>query len=254
MYPTLFISHGAPNTILYDSSTKLNLRKFANSIKQPKYIICFSAHYTSRSLKIINPKTNNLMYDFYGFEKELYSFEYNIKSNENQTLKIIKHLQNNNINISIDENRNSYDHGVWTSLYMLYETVDIPVIQLSIPLSFSYEELINLGEVLQIFKNEAIIISSGGLTHNLSDISNSQNIKQYAKEFNQIVVNIIKHQDKQELLNITNSKLFYQNHPTNEHFLPLFIAFGNAINKKGISINSEIIYSSISMESFAFDY
>lgn len=48
-------------------------------------------------------------------------------------------------------------------------------------------------------------------------------------------------------------QIFIKNHPSIEHFLPMFIAFGNAINKKGKSFNSEMLYSNISMESFIFD-
>ena len=56
-----------------------------------------------------------------------------------------------------------------------------------------------------------------------------------------------------ELKNIQKNTNFYKNHPSIEHFLPMFIAFGNAINKKGKSFNSEMLYSNISMESFIFD-
>ncbi len=52
------------------------------------------------------------MYDFYGFEEELYRFKYNIKSNKELTTNLINNLKNENINISIDENRVSFDHGV----------------------------------------------------------------------------------------------------------------------------------------------
>ena len=59
---------------------------------------------------------------------------------------------------------------------------------------------------------------------------------------------------KEKLLDITRDEMFYQNHPTPEHFFtPLYIAFGNAKDKKGISFNSEMFYSNISMESFIFD-
>ena len=54
-------------------------------------------------------------------------------------------------------------------------------------------------------------------------------------------------------INIAKNINFYKNHPSTEHFLPLFIAYGNAINKKGKSFNKEMIYSNISMESFIFD-
>lgn len=253
MYPTLFISHGAPNVVLYESSSVINFKKFSKKLQKPEFIIIFSAHYTSSSLQIIDYSSDQLLYDFYGFEKALYEFEFDIKSDKKLTLEVMKHLTNKNISINLDKNRTTFDHGVWTTLSMLYDTLDIPVIQLSIPLSYTPKELINLGEALQEFKNRALIIASGGVTHNLRDISSNTNVKEYAQEFNDYVTDTINKGDKEELLNSINHKLFFKNHPSNEHFLPLFIAFGNAINKKGISFNSEMVYSNISMESFAFD-
>ncbi|MCT7529859.1 DODA-type extradiol aromatic ring-opening family dioxygenase [Aliarcobacter cryaerophilus] len=218
----------------------------------PKYIIIVSAHYVTKNLKVINPITNSLMYDFYGFEKELYEFKYNIKSDINLTNNLIEKLKNQHIDISIDENRISYDHGVWSVLSLIYEKLEIPVIQLSIPISYSINELLNLGEKLKIFKNEALLIFSGGVTHNLSEMGYG-NTKTYANEFNDTIKNIIENANVEELENISKDKNFYKNHPTTEHFIPLLLAFGSAFNKKGESFNSEILYSNISMESFIFD-
>lgn len=253
MYPTLFISHGAPNIILGNSFSLKNINKFAKSLKKPKYIIIFSAHYVTKNLKILDYEKPELLYDFYGFEKELYEFEYEIKSDKNISHKIIDHLNNKGIDISIDKGKNSYDHGVWTTLSMMYEKLDIPVIQISLPQNYSNEQLIKVGTVLQEFKNEAMIITSGGLTHNLRDMTATTNTKPYAKEFNDYILEAITKGDEQMLLDSVNNENFYMNHPTPEHFLPLFIAFGNAQNKKGISFNSEMVYSNISMECFVFD-
>jgi len=79
MYSSLFISHGAPNIILQDSLSKANIKSFAKGLEKPKYIIIFSAHYVTNDLKIINYENNDLLYDFYGFEKELYEYEYEIQ-------------------------------------------------------------------------------------------------------------------------------------------------------------------------------
>ena len=253
MYPTLFISHGAPNIILSDSKSKRNFEKFALSLELPEYIIIVSAHYVTKDLKIISPEANKIMYDFYGFEDELYKVKYEINSDENLTLDLIEKLKKENINISIDENRKSYDHGVWNVLALMYEHLEIPVLQISIPTSYDINQLINLGEKLQQFKDEALIICSGGITHNLGDMSMNPNIRNYAKEFNDDMVDIIENAKEEKLKNIQENINFYKNHPTSEHFLPLFIAFGNAIDKKGKSVNSEMQYSNISMESFIFD-
>ncbi|MGA1931668.1 DODA-type extradiol aromatic ring-opening family dioxygenase [Arcobacter sp. YIC-464] len=253
MYPTLFISHGAPNIILGNSFSKKNINKFSKTLDKPKYIIIFSAHYLTNDLKILDYEKPELLYDFYGFEKELYDYEYEINSNEEISLKVMKHLNNHNLNASIHKGKNSFDHGVWTTLSMMYKNIDIPVVQISLPKSYSYEQLITLGEALKDLKNEAMIIASGGLTHNLSDISPNPKVKKYAKDFNDYVCDAITNGSKEKLLRSTQEPMFYMNHPTAEHFLPLFIAFGSAFNKKGISFNSEIVYSNISMECFAFD-
>lgn len=253
MNPTLFISHGAPNIILSDIKSKQNIKKLANSLEKPKYIIIFSAHYLTQDLKIVSPKTNKIMYDFYGFEDALYKVKYEINSDEKLTLDLIEKLKKENINISIDENRKSYDHGVWNVLALMYEHLEIPVLQISIPTSYSINQLINLGEKLQQFKDEALIICSGGITHNLGDMSMNPNVRNYAKEFNSDMIDIVENAKEEELRNIQKNINFYKNHPSIEHFLPMFIAFGNAINKKGKSFNSEMLYSNISMESFIFD-
>jgi 4,5-DOPA dioxygenase extradiol len=253
MYPTLFISHGAPNIILSDSKSKRNFQKFGLTLKVPKYIIIVSAHYVTKDLKIISPDTNKIMYDFYGFEDELYKVKYEINSDKNLTNNLIEELKKDNINISIDENRKSYDHGVWNVLALLYERLNIPVLQLSIPISYSATELIQLGEKLKDFKNDAMIICSGGITHNLGDMSYNLIPKNYAKEFNDKIKYIIENGNEKDLININKDVNFYKNHPSSEHFLPLFIAFGSAINKNGKSFNSEILYTNISMESFIFD-
>ena len=253
MNPTLFISHGAPNIILSDIKSKQNIKKLANSLEKPKYIIIFSAHYLTTDLKIVSPDTNKIMYDFYGFEDELYKVKYEINSDEKLTLDLIEKLKKENINISIDENRKSYDHGVWNVLALMYEHLEIPVLQISIPTSYNINQLIELGEKLQQFKNEALIICSGGITHNLGDMSMNPNVRNYAKEFNDDMIDIVENAKEDELKNIQKNINFYKNHPSIEHFLPMFIAFGNAINKKGKSFNSEMLYSNISMESFIFD-
>lgn len=120
-----------------DIKSKQNIKKLANSLEKPKYIIIFSAHYLTQDLKIVSPKTNKIMYDFYGFEDALYKVKYEINSDEKLTLDLIEKLKKENINISIDENRKSYDHGVWNVLALMYEHLEIPVLKISIPTSYS---------------------------------------------------------------------------------------------------------------------
>ncbi|MGB5867220.1 MAG: class III extradiol ring-cleavage dioxygenase [Arcobacteraceae bacterium] len=250
-HPTLFISHGAPNTILYESQTKDNLHKLSHLVQSAKYIIAFSAHWTTHSLEVINPETNKLMYDFSGFEQALFEYQYDIKSDNNYTLKVLDALDD--FNPSISPYRDSFDHGVWSALALITPTIQIPVIQISVPMSYSPTLLFELGKTLQGLKDEALIISSGALTHNLYQAQfHSQSIAPYAQHFNDEIVEIVKNGDMKKLLDFKNILYFKENHPTIEHFLPLLIAAGASKNHQATSVNSEFTHYNISMESFIF--
>jgi len=253
MNPTLFISHGAPNIILSDSISKKNIQKISETFDKPKYIIMISAHYVTKDLKIISPNANKIMYDFYGFEPELYQYKYNIQSDKAITNKILTKLHDKNIDISINYERTSYDHGIWSVLSMIKKHLNIPVIQISLPIHYSALELFDLGIALQEFREEGLIIASGALTHNLNDAKfNSKDITQYAKKFNDEIIDLLQKGDIKKLLNFHTINRFQLNHPTIEHFIPLLIAAGASSNYKAKSINSEFQHANISMESFIF--
>jgi 4,5-DOPA dioxygenase extradiol len=136
----------------------------------------------------------------------------------------------------------------------MYERLDIPVIQLSLPMGFSTHELFNLGKALQIFRKEALIVCSGSITHNLYDMNSSVNAtpKTYAQEFDKFIQNALENGEYNVLLEYEKIPYFSNNHPTVEHFIPLIIALGTSKDYKAIAINNEMTYSNISMSSYMF--
>lgn len=252
MNPTLFISHGAPNTILVDSKTKINLKNITNEFKKPEYIVVVSAHWVTKGLKIINPLAKELMYDFYGFEEEMYKIKYPLKSDINFTNSLLEILKD--FNPTIDENRTSFDHGVWTPLYMMFEKLDIPVIQISLPFDYSAKELLQIGEKLRLIRDDSLIIASGSITHNLRNVSYNpfEKADDLVIKFDEKIKNILKSGDISQLLEFEKIENFHQMHPSYEHFLPLFIALGASYDYIGLGFNSEILNRTISMESYIF--
>ena len=252
MNPTLFISHGAPNTVLVDSKTKINFKNITNEFKNPKYIVVVSAHWLTKGLKIINPLAKDLMYDFYGFEEELYNIKYPIKSDINFTNNLLEILKE--FNPTIDETRTSFDHGVWTPLYMMFEKLDIAVIQISLPFDYSVKELLQIGEKLRLIRDDSLIIASGSITHNLRNVSYNpfEKADDLVIKFDEKIKNILKSSDISQLLEFEKIENFHQMHPSYEHFLPLFIALGASYDYIGTGFNNEILNRSISMESYIF--
>ena len=99
--------------------------------------------------------------------------------------------------------------------------------------------MINIGEVLQEFRNEALILGSGTLTHNLRDSNRDVYAPavSYAKKFRDWIVVKIQEGDVDSLADfLLNAPEVHSNHPSLEHLLPFFIVLGASKNKKGKAV------------------
>jgi len=258
MLPSLFISHGSPALMLMTNKTARFLRNLPSTFAKPKYILVISAHWTSNKIEILSQQKNeSLIYDFYGFPKELYEQEYPAKSDSSKENEIQKLLEDNGFKVSMNNERAGYDHGVWSPLAMMYPKADIPVIQISLPTNFSVKSLISLGEALIPLREDTLILGSGTLTHNLrrSDFYNENaEPETYAKEFRNWIVSKLENADEEALINIQNEAPYlWENHPTAEHLLPLFIIFGASKNRIGKSLHNVYMYGNQSMDNIIFE-
>lgn len=255
MFPTLFISHGSPALCVIEHQTADFIKNLPLMFDTPQYIIIVSAHWVTRELKILSNVNPSLIYDFYGFPQALYNKTYAAKNDSAMVDNIINVLQDNGIQITKDAQREGYDHGVWSPLSLMYEKADIPIIQLSLPLTLDTNELINIGKALQVFRKNSLIIGSGSMTHNLQDSiwQIDAPIKHYAKNFRDWMV------EKLEMAEIDALKNFIKlapdaakNHPTLEHILPLFVSLGASKNNVGKSLNDTYMYGNQSMDTILF--
>lgn len=258
MLPSLYISHGSPELMIQDNKTTKFLKNLSSKFDEPKYILVISAHWVSNDLKILYDDTPFLINDFYGFSDKLYNIKYPVKSCKKRCNEIISLLESNNIEIKKDESRGGFDHGVWSPLTFLYPDANIKVLQISLPKNYDAKELYKLGEVLSVLRDDTLIISSGSLTHNLMDLNwrseDDKNIKTYAKSFRDWIVENIEKESTNSLLEYkTQAPYLKQNHPTLEHFLPLFVTLGSAKGTKGKSLHDVFMYGNLSMETIIFE-
>ena len=113
----------------------------------------------------------------------------------------------------------------------MYPDADVPVVQLSIQPALGPKHHVEVGRALKSLGAEGVlVIGSGHLTHNLRDWARGNGAPaSYAREFQAWVYERINSRKQDELVQYRSlSPQGVRAHPTDEHFLPLFVALGAA--------------------------
>lgn len=254
-FPTLFVSHGAPTITIDESPARDFLRQLGNDIGRPKAIVCISAHWTTAEPRVTMHPQPGMIYDFGGFPDELYSLNYPAPGDPVLAKRVLSLLRDRNILAERDLSR-GFDHGAWTPLMLIYPDAGIPVIQLSVQPYQTTEHHLAIGKALQPLRDEGILIlASGSTTHNLRDFFGRRVDSAplpYAKEFADWTRDAIIDGRTDDLLDyLHRAPQPLRNHPTPEHFLPLFVAMG--AGKTGQVLHESYTYGAISMSAFAWD-
>lgn len=251
-----FIAHGAPN-IIFDHSEYVNtIKNIIKNINPPKGIVIFSAHYESHVQKIGTASPYKTIYDFYGFEDELYKVTTNYSSDKILADKIMNLLNLNSIKSAFDSTR-GIDHGSWSILKLLYSETKIPIIQMSININLTLEEQYKIGKSLEELKNDDIlIIGSGGIVHNLSAVElDYKELDKWALDFQKWIKSRVDIWDTFSLFNYKEKSTFSQLAvPREEHFIPFIIAMGTGDKyKKATYLAQTMQYKNLSLDIIEFE-
>ena len=223
----------------------------------PKAIVVISAHWvTGSELKITSSSSHATIHDFAGFPRTLYEIEYNAPGAPELAKRIESILSHTGIHSTLDSAR-GLDHGAWVPLRFLYPKADIPVIQISLPILKTPEELFKIGTALAPLRKESImILGSGGIVHNLGMIDPMHRDRQpepWAETFDGWIAEQCELGDTEELFHYQQKAPYAALAvPTPEHFLPLFIALGagsGSLNVK--TIFEGFAYGTLSMRCFS---
>lgn len=231
--PVFFISHGAPNLILDENNNTAKYLKESEvfSKLKPKNILIVSAHWEAETLSITGSNKPELIYDFHGFQEELYEVKYPVSGDKELANKVNKLLKDNNYHSKVDEGR-GLDHGVWVPLKLIFPEANIPIVQLSLKSHQSPKYHYDLGKIFRNLSDKTLIIGSGSATHNLREIKsfnhNSETPK-WVSSFADWLEQKIAEGDIDSLLDYRKLAPYAaKNHPTEDHILPLFFALGAA--------------------------
>jgi 4,5-DOPA dioxygenase extradiol len=195
------------------------------------------------------------IHDFGGFPPALYELQYPAPGHAPFAAMAARLLAKAGFKVAVDDQR-GLDHGAWVPLWHLLPGADVPVFQVSMPRSLDAAGALRLGQVLAPLREQGVlIVGSGSMTHNLTEIRSPGSPEEaYAGEFAAWVRVAVMANATDQLVNYRRlAPHAVRAHPTEEHFLPLLVAFGALAEAEPMQIiDREITYGVLSMESYVW--
>ncbi len=233
MLPTLFISHGSPMLAVEPGIWGASWRAMTDALPRPDAILVVSAHWTTRAPLVGSAAQPATVHDFGGFPEALYQIRYPAPGAPALAQRV-QHLLAEAGILAAASAQQGLDHGAWVPLMHMYPAADIPVTQLSVQPGRDAAWHLALGRALRPLAAEnVLVIGSGSLTHNLRefrfDAFDSDVGSPYVREFQAWMHDVLTRHDGGALVDWqAAAPQAGRAHPTTEHLLPLFVAYGAA--------------------------
>lgn len=256
LFPLLFVSHGAPSFAMEPGLAGKKLAELGRQLPQPDAIVILSPHWMTRDHVSVTASTlPKTIHDFGGFPDALYELSYPAPGAPELASHIVELLQTAGWDSRLDSNR-GLDHGAWVPLLYLAPDADIPVVQVSMPATLDTRSAWKLGEALKPLREmNVLIVASGSLTHNLYEFRGATpHGADYVKQFAAWTAQTLQARNIDQLLDYKQyAPEAKRAHPTDEHFLPLFIALGAAGEKYQTQVlEGGITHGVLAMDSYLF--
>jgi 4,5-DOPA dioxygenase extradiol len=257
-FPSVFVSHGAPTMAIEASPTHEFLRGLGKTLGTPNGVVCVSAHWERNAPAVTGAARPATIHDFGGFPGELYAIRYPAPGSPELARRVVELAEKAGIETGIEPAR-GLDHGAWVPLSLMYPAADVPVVQLSVQSRRDAAHHRALGAALEQLRAEGVLIlGSGGATHNLRGVFEHAEDEAPAPEavaFDAWLSECVVQGRDSELLDWrARAPDAVQNHPTPEHFLPLFVPLGAAgEGARGKVLHRAFQFSVLSLAAFAWD-
>ncbi|MFN3586039.1 MAG: dioxygenase [Moraxellaceae bacterium] len=233
MLPTLFISHGSPMLAVEPGIWGASWRAMADALPRPDAILVVSAHWTTRAPLVGSALQPATVHDFGGFPEALYQIRYPAPGAPALAARVQQLLAAAGIQAAASAQQ-GLDHGAWVPLMHMYPEAGVPVTPLSVQPGRDAAWHLALGRALRPLAGEnVLVIGSGSLTHNLRefrfDAFDSAIGSPYVRAFQTWMHEVLSRHDDAMLVEWQSvAPEAGRAHPTPEHLLPLFVAYGAA--------------------------
>ena len=251
--PVVFVSHGAPDALLNAPDAVASWSEIARLVPEPAAILVVSAHWEAHRPTVSLSRTPETIHDFSGFSPKLYSMQYRAPGATALAERVTSLLSA--AGLEADHSSRGLDHGAWVPLSAMYPHANVPVTQLSMIRGADPATHFELGRALAPLRDEGVlIVGSGAITHNFSWLDWRSGTGKapltQAKVFTDWVADRLAAQDIPALLNYRSAPYGADSHPTEDHFLPLFVAMGAAMNDSPMRYQPRFAYGGLAMDAY----
>ncbi len=231
--PVAFVGHGAP-TAAVDPVKSAPWTAWGRALPRPTAVLVVSAHWEGAPVRIGATRALPLIYDFSGFPDALYALRYPAPGAPALADRV-EALLGTGTRRAPDR---GLDHGAWVPLLHLLPAADVPVLQVTLPMALGPDGVFDLGRRLAPLRDEGVLVlGSGNVTHNLRAIAPDGSPPQaFAREFDHWTAEVTTRRDWDTLRAYREkAPALRQNHPREEHWLPLLFAAGAAADDDRVS-------------------
>jgi len=254
--PSLFVSHGAPTLILEDVPSRAFLADLRTRVGRPEAVVAVSAHHVGRGAVASAAPRLATVHDFYGFPEALYRIRYEPPGDPALAHEVARLLREASLPVSVTDDP-GLDHGAWVPLALMLPDADVPVVPLSLDATMDEREHLAIGRALApLRERNVLVLASGGFTHNLREFGRTPRdgaAAPYVVEFRDGMTGAMAQGDDVLVGWRTTVPHAARAHPTPEHLMPLFVAYGAGGRDGGFEhLHDATMYGMLAMDAFAF--
>jgi 4,5-DOPA dioxygenase extradiol len=256
--PAAFIGHGSPMNALEANVWTAAWREFGASLPALRGVVAISAHWYVGATAVTAMDHPRTIHDFTGFPPELFAMQYPAPGDPGLAGEVADLLAPTDV--VADTAAWGLDHGTWSVLCHVLPDASVPVVQLSIDSSASWDDHVRMGSRLEPLRHDGVlIIGSGNVVHNLGrmDWGRPTGAFDWATRVDEAVRTAATRTpiDIEALGAIPATPDGALAVPTDEHYLPLAYLAGLATAARAPlrTLTGGVAFGSVSMASFVLD-
>ena len=249
--PTIFVSHGSPTLILNDVPARAFLASLGQLLPRPKAIVAVSAHWDTDVPAVSLARKPETIHDFYGFPEPLYRLRYAAPGAPELAERVAK------LTGAAHDPHRGLDHGAWVPAMLGWPKPTSRSSSSRCSPTESPAHHIALGRKLAPLREEGVLVMGWAAPPTIcapwcaaATASPSRGPRPSTIGWRRLWRKATRRRWPTIARAAPNAR---EAHPTDEHFLPLHVAYGAAgEGAHGRALHRSFTMGNLSMASYAF--